>query len=145
MDSVYIATARQEHQHHSEHQHHHYHHHHHHNPKPEDMDSLRVATACQERATGWEGEGEYGGGPVFFKIIWLLLWTILIIVTWCNKAMIMSWYLAFSGHDAARTASHRHGRRKPWKFVFVFDVLIMKWKWFLYSSPKIWNIMRGYI
>ena len=65
MDSVYVATARQEHQPHSEHQHHHYHHHHQYNPKPEDVDSLRVATACQERATGWEGEGEYGGSPVF--------------------------------------------------------------------------------
>ena len=52
MDSVYVATARQEHQPHSEHQHHHYHHHHQYNPKPEDVDSLRVATACQERATG---------------------------------------------------------------------------------------------
>ena len=105
--------------------------------------TVSVLLLHAKNAPQGEKERENMEAVLFFTIILFLLWTMLIIVTWCNKAMIMSSYLAFSGHDAARTALHRHGRRKPWKFVFVFDVLIMKWKWFLCSSPQIcifWNI-----
>ena len=110
--------------------------------------TVSVLLLHAKNAPQGEKERENMEAVLFFTIILFLLWTMLIIVTWCNKAMIMSSYLAFSGHDAARTALHRHGRRKPWKFVFVFDVLIVKWKWFLCSSPIIcifWNIMRGYM